>query len=283
MSRSLASLQKGKELRKTEKMEFDFDNIELEPILKNEITGIVLSPLVDGQNQVVDAQEIKEAAAIWNQKFQHLTIQHRDKTGALLDLEELSNPETFKNCFDSDFEILSSYVVDTDSVLNNKSIPGGSWLLSLKVENPEIWELIKEKGLLSGFSIGALGIRSSNGVERISNLIAPEISLVANPANQRDFLIIKQLETILNPFISEFSCHLPGGDPDNFQKSSFRRMSRESGEKTLDIIVARPKGSTKTREQAYRYRLDAGWTKASSQAHCKRHKGTFHDIARKEE
>lgn len=259
----------------------EFDNIELEPILKNEITGIVLSPVIDGQNQLVSPAEIAEACLLWNSKFQHLTIQHRDKSGALLNLESLTNPETFKDCFDQSFEILSSFTTDTDSVLNGESIPGGSWLLSLRVENPEIFELVKE-GRLNGYSIGGLGIKQSNHVENINSLLVPEISLVKSPANKRDWLVIKQLETILNPFINEFSCRLPGGDPDNFEKDSFRRMSRESGGKTLDVIIARPKGSTKTKEQAYRYRLDAGWTKASSQAHCQRHQGQFHDIERKE-
>ena len=260
-----------------------FDNIELEEIRKDEITGIVLQPnIADGQNQVINEQEVEEACQIWNQAFEHLTIQHRDKQGSLIDLDNLTNPEVFKNCFDESFEILSSFTTDSQSVLNGESIPGGSWLLSLRVKKPEIFELIRE-GKLNGFSIGALGIKNRNGTVRISNLIVPEISIVANPANKRDFLIIKglDLEEIRKPYINEFSCRLQ--EPGQFQEESFRRMSRESGGKRLDVIVARPKGSTKTKEQAYRYPLDAGWTKASAQAHCSRHQGSFEDIKRKEE
>jgi hypothetical protein len=267
-------------LRKKEEM--TFDNIELEPIRNNEITGIVLSPVTDGQNQLVSPAEIAEACLLWNEKFEHLTIQHRDRRGALINLEALSNPETFKDCFDSDFEILSSFTTDTDSVLNGESIPGGSWLLSLRVENPKIFELIKEERL-NGYSIGGLGIKTPNGTINISSLLVPEISIVQKPAHKRDFLIIKQLETILNPFISEFSCRLPGGDPDNFQKDSFRRMSRESGGKRLDVIIAKRPGKDTTEQQAFRYPLEAGWTKEASQAHCSRHKGQFEDIKRKEE
>jgi len=276
---TLPALQKGKELRK-EKEIMSFDNIELEPIRKDEITGIVLQPnIADGQNQVANEQEIDEACLLWNEAFEHLTIQHRDKTGALIDLEELTNPDTFKNCFDQDFEILSSFTTDSQSVLNGESIPTGSWLLTLKVLNPKIFQLIRE-GKLTGYSIGGLGIKNKNGTVRISNLLVPEISLVQSPAHKRDFLIIKQLETILNKFVSEFSCRLQG--PELFEKESFRRMSRESGGKRLDIIIAKRPGKETTEEQAYRYPVEI-WNKSESKAHCSRHSGKFHDIKRKEE
>lgn len=260
----------------------EFDHIELEPIRNNEITGIVLSPVIDGQNQLISPAEIAEACLLWNEAFEHLTIQHRDKQGSLIDLEELTDPEIFKDCFDSDFEILSSFTTasDSQSVLNGENIPGGSWLLSLKVLNPDIFELIRE-GRLSGYSIGGLGIKNPNGAINISSLIVPEVSVVANPAHKRDFLIIKQLETILNPFISEFSCRLQ--DPKLFKEESFRRMSRESGGKRLDVIIAKRPGKETTEEQAYRYPLEASWTKASAQAHCQKHQGSFEDIKRKEE
>ena len=258
-----------------------FDNIELEPIRNNEIIGIVLQPgIADGQNQVVSEQEVEEACLLWNEKFEHLTVQHRDRLGSLLNLEELSNPETFKDCFDSDFSILSSYIVDSDSILNNQNIPGGSWLLSLEVKNPEIWELIKERELLKGFSIGALGVKNPNGAVNISSLIVPEISLVASPANKRKFLIVKQLETILNPFISEFSCRI--SDPGGFVKSSFRRIEREKDGKKFSIIIAKRPGKDTTEAQAFRYPV-SDWTKQEAQGHCGRQGGTFEDIKREEE
>ena len=175
-----------------EKMTFDFDDIELEKIRKDEITGVVIQPnLPDAHGDVFDSQEVEEACRIWNEKFQHFTISHRDKKSRLIDLEALTNPETFENCFDQDFEILSSFVTDSQSVLNGESIPEKSWVISLKVKSPEIFSLIKEKKL-GGFSIGALGIRNENGFTRISNLIVPELSLVQNPANRRKFLEIKE-------------------------------------------------------------------------------------------
>ena len=264
---------------KEEKMEFD--NIELEEIRKDEITGIVLQAgIADLQNQVVDAQEVKEACELWNQAFRHLTVMHRDRHGRLISLESLADPATFSDCFDEDFEILSSFCVDSPSVLNGKSIPANSWVLSLRVKNPEIFELIEKKEL-RGFSIGGLGLRSSNGVEQVSNLIVPEISIVGSPANRRDFLIIKNLdlEEIRKPYVNEYSCRLK--DPGQFQEDSFRRMSRESNGRQYDIVVGRPKGKETTQEQSYRYPIE-GWTKASAEGHCRRHQGKFEDIKLKE-
>ena len=167
-----------------EKMEFD-------EIRLDEITGIVLEPNIeDSYGHTIDAQEVAEACLLWNEKWQHLTIQHRDRNGRLIDLEELADVDTFKDCWDSDFEVLSSFCTSSPGSLDGKSISEGSWLLSLKVKNPSIWELIKEKQL-TGYSIGALGIKNFNGAVRLTNVLAPEVSIVEKPANQRSFLQIK--------------------------------------------------------------------------------------------
>lgn len=275
VSQSLTSLKKGKELRK-EKMEFD--NIELEPIRKDEITGIVLqADIADGQNQVASKQEVAEACEIWNEKFQHLTVQHRDRNGRLIDLEELTNPETFKDCFDSDFEIESSFIVNEASVLNGESIPTGSWLLSLKVLNSEIFELIRE-GRLNGYSIGAMGIKNQNGAVRISNLLVPEISIVQNPAHKRNFLIIKgeDFEEIRNPYPNEHACRLQSPT-----YSDYTRGTRISEGKEYSIIFGRNEEGN-LEEQAYRYDKNI-WTKPQARQHCSKHKGLSFEPAKKEE
>lgn len=256
----------------------EFDNIELEEIRLDEICGIVLQPgIADGQNQVVNEQEVKEACEIWNEAFEHLTIQHRDQRGSLIDLDNLTNPEVFKDCFDSDFEILSSFITDSESVLNGESIPAGSWLLSLEVLNPKIFSLIRE-GKLNGYSIGALGIKNQNGTVRISNLIVPEISIVANPAHKRDFLIIKglDLEEIRKPYPNEHACRL---QQPTF--SEYTRGTRKSQGKQYSIIFGRNEAGN-LEEQAYRYNKDI-WNETQARQHCQRHKGLSFEPARKEE
>jgi len=268
---------KGKTLSRKSKELMSFDNIELEPILKDEITGVVLQPnITDGQNQVVDAQEVKEACQIWNEAFEHLTIQHRDKGGYLLNLEALTNPATFKDCFDSDFEILSSQIIPDGGVLNGKKVNPGSWLLSLKVLNPKIFTLIKE-GILNGYSIGALGIRESNHIEQVSNLIVPEVSIVAKPAHKRNFLIIKglDLEEIRKPYPNEHACRLQ--EP-NF--SEYTRGTRESNGRQYSIIFGRNEEGN-LEEQAYRYNIDT-WQASQARQHCQKHRGRFEPAKTKE-
>jgi len=258
-----------------------FDNIELEEIRLDEITGIVLQPgIADGQNQVVSPAEIAEACLLWNEVFEHLTVQHRDRQGSLIDLDNLTNPEVFKDCFDSDFEILSSFTTDTESVLNGEAIPGGSWLLSLKVKNPEIFELVRE-GILNGYSIGGLGIKNPNGAINISSLLVPEVSLVKKPAHKRNWLIIKDenFEEIRNPYPNEHACRLR--EPSSFQEDSFVRMTRESGGKEYHIVAGRLKGKESLTEQAYRYPIDT-WQSNEARQHCSKHKGLSFEPARKE-
>lgn len=63
-------------------------------------------------------------------------------------------------------------------------------------------------------------------------------------------------------------------DPAGFKKGSYKSYYRTSGGKRYQIIAGRKKGETSMTEQAYGY--DPGvWNKASAQAHCKRHKGSF--------
>lgn len=271
-------------------MEFDYQP-KIKIIYKNEngeyiVEMIVLEPEVeDLQHHIVSADVIAQGKELWDSQSPVLGIEHRNKRLELYPLQEFNpNDQEWLSSWNEDFKILNSIIVPQEMTLGNQNqrVRQGSWVLSLEVLSDEIWQKIQNNEL-TGASIGALGLLGNeNSHQRIFDLLPLEISLCNRPANARTFLT-KALEVVRKPYISEFSCRLPGGDPDNFQKDSFRRMSRESGGKTLDVIIARPKGSIKTKEQAYRYRLEAGWTKASSQAHCKRHQGQFHDIERKEE
>lgn len=70
------------------------------------------------------------------------------------------------------------------------------------------------------------------------------------------------------PFPGEHSCRLHA--PSQYQKKSFRRIKRGK----LVLIIARPKGKTTTRAQAYRYPTK-NWTADQAKAHCERHGGRF--------
>ena len=70
------------------------------------------------------------------------------------------------------------------------------------------------------------------------------------------------------PYKNEHSCRLE--DPKKFQKNSFRRLVRGDA----DVIIARPKGSKKTRAQAIRYPIE-NWAEDAARESCQRHRGKF--------
>ena len=54
-----------------------------------------------------------------------------------------------------DLYVFESYIVDKDRGINPNDIelPQGSWVISVKCENDELWEKLKNTDLLHGFSI----------------------------------------------------------------------------------------------------------------------------------
>ena len=54
--------------------------------------------------------------------------------------------------------VFESYIVDRERGINPKDLelPDGSWVVSMKVEDKDLWEKIKTTGLLNGFSIETL-------------------------------------------------------------------------------------------------------------------------------
>lgn len=258
-----------------------FDNIELLP--EHIVEMIVLEPEeIDRHNHILSASEIEEGKALWESLSRTIGIQHRNKLGELYDLEDFDpNGSTWRNNYNQDFEILSSIITNQDTVIEGQRVKKSSWVLRLNCLNDSIWQKIHEEKTLTGASVGALGIVDKvNGYSRIYNLIPFEVSLVNRAASGRTFLR-KEFEELKKAFVSEFSCRLQ--EPGLFEEASYRRMSRESGGKRLDVIIAKRPGKETTEEQAYRYPLDAGWTKDSAQSHCQKHQGSFHDIKRKEE
>lgn len=280
MSRSLASLKKGKELRKKEEM--TFDNIELEPEQET-ILGIVIEPdIKDCSGQVLSREEISEAMSIYNNIFNNLLIQHRDALGRLPNFDDIANIqglENWQHTFNDKVKIINSFVTSEDSLIESEPVIAGTWLMELSINDPEIRKAV-DNGYLRGLSYGGAGcLLPINSHTQVVDLLTAEVSLVDYPCNKRQWL--RKAEAIRKPFVNEFSCRI--SDPGGFQKDSFRRIEREKDGKTFSIIIARRPGKETTEAQAYRYPLDAGWTKDSAQSHCQKHQGSFEDIKRKEE
>lgn len=101
------------------------------------VTGVVLQPeITDAQGDIISEDVIKNAAHDFLSKFNKKT--------------ELGY---MHESFDKNFELYESWVSPIEFVLKNKIIKKGSWLITVKVNDADIWEMI-EDGEITGFSIG---------------------------------------------------------------------------------------------------------------------------------
>lgn len=115
------------------------------PIVKSDTdqrlaTGIVLQPEeTDAQGDIISIEVIRQAAhnflAAYNKKTQ-LGLQH-----------EMMKPDGV--------ELVESWIAPVDMILNTRTIKAGTWMMTVRVNNDEIWTKIKT-GQLGGFSIGGL-------------------------------------------------------------------------------------------------------------------------------
>ena len=101
------------------------------------VSGVVLQPeVVDAQGDIMSEDVIKKAAHRFLSDYNKETklgLQHKE--------------------FKKRFDLLESYVVPQESIINNKNIKKGSWFVVVKVLDSKVWDLIKT-GKITGFSIG---------------------------------------------------------------------------------------------------------------------------------
>lgn len=55
------------------------------------------------------------------------------------------------------FEVIESYLIPCDAVLNDYQIKKGTWLMTLQIHDDELWDMII-KDEITGISIGAVGV-----------------------------------------------------------------------------------------------------------------------------
>ncbi|MBA7481486.1 hypothetical protein ES707_16960 [subsurface metagenome] len=264
-------------MRKTEE-EMTFDNIELEPEQET-ILGIVIEPgIKDCSDQVLSKEEIAEACQIYNACFGNILLQHRDRNANLPDFNDLVNIQTLENwqhTFNDKVKIINSFVTSEDSLIENEKVIGGSWLMELQINDPEIRKAV-DNGYLRGLSYGGAGcLFPVNSHIQVVDLLPAEISLVDYPCNRKGWL--RKAEQLQKKYPSEMACRLR--EPGQFQEDSFVRMTRESKGKEYHIILARLKGKESLTEQAYRYNKTV-WQESQARQHCSKHKGLTFEPAK---
>ena len=110
------------------------------------VTGIVYEPMVeDTQGNYMTEEEITKAAHWFAKNGNSVDIQH---------------------CFmkADGVEVVESYVAKCDMEIEGQSIKKGTWIMTAEITDDDIWSAV-EKGEITGFSMGGVGIYSAEDVD----------------------------------------------------------------------------------------------------------------------
>ncbi len=115
------------------------------------VTGIVLEPdISDSQGDTYTDEEIRKTAHLWLLDFQNMGLQHKSIVN-----EQVRPVESWLAPVDFD-------LVQSDGT--TLTIKAGTWMLTVKVFDDDLWGLVK-KGELTGFSIAGFARRIPLGDE----------------------------------------------------------------------------------------------------------------------
>lgn len=99
------------------------------------VTGVVLEPNTeDAQGEMETPDQIENAFLQWSEYFGAIGIGHQD----------LANERTV---------VVEKWIARADLELPDGPVKKGSWMLSVRVKDPDLWAAI-EAGEITGFSIG---------------------------------------------------------------------------------------------------------------------------------
>lgn len=110
------------------------------------VTGIVYEPMVeDTQGNYMTEEEITKAAYWFAKNGNQVDLQH-----------------CFQKC--SGAAVVESYVAKCDMEIEGQEIKKGTWLMTMEISDADVWESI-QKGDITGFSMGGIGVYSEENVE----------------------------------------------------------------------------------------------------------------------
>lgn len=99
-----------------------------------QVTYVAMKPGVDLHGDLVELDEIRKAKESFNKSMMRANLFHLVMTDS--------------------FEVCESYLAPCDMVLNEHFVEKGTWLITLQVFDPSLWELIKNDEI-TGISIAA--------------------------------------------------------------------------------------------------------------------------------
>lgn len=110
------------------------------------VTGIVYEPMVeDTQGNYMTEEEITKAAYWFAKNGNQVDLQH-----------------CFQKCDGA--AVVESYVAKCDMEIEGESIKKGTWLMTMEISDTDVWDSI-QKGEITGFSMGGIGVYSEEDVE----------------------------------------------------------------------------------------------------------------------
>ncbi len=113
------------------------------------VTGIVYEPMVeDSQGNYMTEEEITKAAYWFAKNGNSVDIQH-----------------CFVKC--EDVAVVESYIAKCDMEIEGQAVKKGTWLMTVEVTNDELWDAV-QKGEITGFSMGGVGVYSEDDVDLTS-------------------------------------------------------------------------------------------------------------------
>lgn len=113
---------------------------------KHYVTGVVYEPMAaDSQGNYMTGDEIAKAAHWFMKNQGSVDIQH---------------------CFEkaAGVEVVESFVAKSDMEIDGENIKKGTWLMTAEVTDDDVWDAI-QKGEITGFSMGGVGVYSEEDVD----------------------------------------------------------------------------------------------------------------------
>lgn len=102
------------------------------------VTGVVYEPLTeDAHGNYMTENEIRKAAYWFAKNGDKVDLQH-----------------SFEQA--NGVAVVETYVAPADMNIEGQPVTKGAWLMTVEVDNPEIWDKV-QKGELTGFSMGGVG------------------------------------------------------------------------------------------------------------------------------
>jgi len=134
----------GMKLRITKADDSKVDKALFAPILKVDeaqrlVYGVVLEPeVVDSQDDIVSADEIRQACWKYMEQHQNVGVQHAYISPSIL--------------------VRECYIAPVDFMLGTEMVKAGSWVMGVGVYDEGVWQGVLNKEF-TGFSIGGYAIR----------------------------------------------------------------------------------------------------------------------------